>query len=71
VGSGPAATARSDRHIADGRHEYGALVRDVLAVPGADPDTPLVAVSRSGAADGVPLAACWGPEDLVRAWRPR
>ncbi|GAA2134185.1 ATP-binding protein [Streptomyces synnematoformans] len=51
------------------RHDYDALVRDVLAVPGADADTPLVAVSRCGTADGLPLAAHWGPEDLVRAWR--
>ena len=54
-----------------GRHEYDALVRDMLAVPGAAPDTPLVAVSRCGVADDLPLAAHWGPEDLVRAWQPR
>lgn len=52
-----------------GRREYDAQVRDVLAVPGAGPDTPLVAVSRSGVADDLPLAAHWGPEDLVRAWQ--
>ncbi|MFJ8785649.1 ATP-binding protein [Streptomyces sp. NPDC102476] len=54
-----------------GRHEYDALVRDMLAVPGTDPDTPCVAVSRCGVADGLPLTAHWGPEDLVRAWQPR
>ncbi|MFJ5220767.1 ATP-binding protein [Streptomyces sp. NPDC088354] len=54
-----------------GRHEYDALVRDMLAVPGTAPDTALVAVSRCGVADGLPLAAHWGPEDLVRAWQPR
>ncbi|MFJ9372346.1 ATP-binding protein [Streptomyces sp. NPDC101455] len=54
-----------------GRHEYDALVRDMLAVPGAAADTPLVAVSRCGVADDLPLSAHWGPEDLVRAWRPR
>ncbi|MFL5999831.1 MAG: ATP-binding protein [Streptomyces sp.] len=54
-----------------GRHEYDALVRDMLAVPGTDPDTPRVAVSRCGVADGLPLTAHWGPEDLVRAWQPR
>ncbi|MEV1007551.1 DUF234 domain-containing protein [Streptomyces sp. NPDC049881] len=53
-----------------GRHDYDALVRDVLAVPGADLDTPLVAVSRSGVAESLPLAAHWGPEDLLAAWRP-
>jgi uncharacterized protein len=52
-----------------GRREYDALARDMLAVPGAERDTPLVAVSRCGVADGLPLAAHWGPEDLVRAWQ--
>ncbi|MFG2286933.1 ATP-binding protein [Streptomyces sp. NPDC048595] len=52
-----------------GRREYDALVRDMLAVPGAEPGTPLVAVSRCGAAADLPLAAHWGPEDLVRAWQ--
>ncbi|MER7875362.1 ATP-binding protein [Streptomyces solisilvae] len=52
-----------------GRHDYDALVRDMLAVPGTAPDTPLVAVSRCGVADDLPLTARWGPEDLVRAWR--
>jgi AAA+ ATPase superfamily predicted ATPase len=53
-----------------GRREYDTLVRDTLAVPGADRDTPLVAVSRAGVADGLPLAAHWGADDLVTAWRP-
>ncbi|WP_424644137.1 ATP-binding protein [Embleya sp. AB8] len=52
-----------------GRHDYDALARDMLAVPGAEPSTPLVAVSRCGVRDDLPLAARWGPEDLVRAWR--
>ncbi|MGW3563282.1 ATP-binding protein [Streptomyces sp. NPDC000941] len=52
-----------------GRREYDALARDMLAVPGAEPDTPLVAVSRCGIEDDLPLAAHWGPEDLVRAWQ--
>ncbi|MFF4790754.1 DUF234 domain-containing protein [Streptomyces sp. NPDC001276] len=52
-----------------GRREYDALARDVLAVPGAGPGTPLVAVSRGGVAGSLPLAAHWGPEDLVRAWQ--
>ncbi|MGW6454952.1 ATP-binding protein [Streptomyces sp. NPDC055078] len=54
-----------------GRPEYDALVRAALAVPGAHPGIPLVAVSRCGVADGLPLAGHWGPEDLVQAWRPR
>ncbi|MBV9026296.1 MAG: ATP-binding protein [Streptomycetaceae bacterium] len=52
-----------------GPREYEALVRDKLAVPGAEPATPLVAVSRCGVTHGLPLAAHWGPEDLLRAWR--
>lgn len=54
-----------------GRHDYDALVRALLAVPGAAPDTPVVAVSRCGVAADLPLTAHWGPEDLVRAWQPR
>jgi AAA+ ATPase superfamily predicted ATPase len=49
-------------------HDYGAQVRDMLAVPGADTETPLVAVSRGGVTDGLPLAAWWEPEDLLGAW---
>lgn len=52
-----------------GRREYDALVRDRLAVPGAGPDTPLVAISRCGFEDGLPLAAHWGPEELLAAWQ--
>ncbi|SEF80852.1 hypothetical protein SAMN05216223_10298 [Actinacidiphila yanglinensis] len=51
-----------------GGHAYDALVRGTLAVPGTTPDTPLVVVSRCGLAEGLPLTAHWGPEDLVRAW---
>jgi hypothetical protein len=50
------------------RHDYDALVRGMLAVPGADYQTPLVAVSRSGVRD-LPLARSLGPEDLVAAWQ--
>lgn len=39
-----------------GRHDYDALVRDMLAVPG----TPRVAVSRCGVTDVLPLTAHWG-----------
>jgi uncharacterized protein len=52
-----------------GSRDYDELVRDLLAVPGAQPDTPLVAVSRCGVAEGTPIAAHWGPADLVRAWQ--
>jgi AAA+ ATPase superfamily predicted ATPase len=51
------------------RHDYDALARGLLAIPGAQHDTPLVAVTRSGVADNLPLAMHWGPEDLVRAWQ--
>ncbi|MEU8898260.1 DUF234 domain-containing protein [Nocardia sp. NPDC048505] len=51
------------------RHDYDALARGVLAVPGTEFDTPLVAVSRSGVQGELPLASCWGPEDLLRAWQ--
>ncbi|TDD57618.1 ATP-binding protein [Kribbella antibiotica] len=52
-----------------GAREYQTLARDLSAVPGASAETPLVAVSRCGVEDGLPLAASWGPEDLVRAWQ--
>lgn len=51
------------------RRDYDALVRDMLVVPGVAEQTPLVAVSRGGVSDDLPLAAHWGPEDLVRAWQ--
>ena len=51
-----------------GPREYDTLVRDMLAVPGTEQDTPTVAVSRCGIADGLPLTAHWTPDDLVRAW---
>lgn len=51
------------------RHDYEALSRAVLSVPGTEIDTPLVAVSRSGVGNDLPLTAHWSPEDLVDAWR--
>lgn len=51
------------------RRDYDALVRDMLAVPGVGEQTPLVAVSRAGVSDDLPLASHWGPEDLLRAWQ--
>ncbi|PXX61786.1 hypothetical protein DFR70_108344 [Nocardia tenerifensis] len=50
------------------RHDYDALTRTILSVPGADIHTPLIAVSRCGVDPGLPLATHWGPEDLVNAW---
>lgn len=49
--------------------DYNALAEAAPVIPGAAKDTPLVAVSRSGFADDLPLAAKWGPEDLLRAWQ--
>lgn len=50
--------------------ELEQLIQDRPHVPGAGPDTPMVAVSRSGFAPGLPLAGAWGPEDLLAAWAP-
>ena len=52
-------------------HDYDELARAAVAVPGATGVTPLVAVSRSGVAPGLPLAANWGPQQLVDVWRTR
>jgi hypothetical protein len=52
-------------------HDFAALQRDAIAVPGFDPGrTHLTAVSRAGAANGVSrqLALCWGPQDVVAAF---
>jgi hypothetical protein len=52
-------------------HDFAALQRDAIAVPGFDPGrTRLTAVSRAGAARGVAqqLALCWGPRDVVAAF---
>ncbi|MFE7801371.1 ATP-binding protein [Nocardia sp. NPDC057440] len=51
------------------RHDYDALTRAILSVPGTDIHTPFVAVSRSGVESDLPLAMHWGPEDLVAAWQ--
>lgn len=52
-----------------GRHEYDELARGALSVPGVTPETALVAVSRGGVAADLPLAAHWGPEEILDAWR--
>ncbi|MFF2085856.1 ATP-binding protein [Nocardia sp. NPDC058176] len=51
------------------RHDYDALARSVLAIPGTAADTPLVAVSRSGVTPDAPVQTWWGPDELVEAWR--
>ncbi|MGS2806052.1 ATP-binding protein [Nocardia sp. MW-W600-9] len=50
------------------RHDYDALTRALLAVPGTDAGTPLVAVSRSGVTTDTPVSTWWGPDELVAAW---
>ncbi|MFD3506468.1 ATP-binding protein [Nocardia sp. NPDC058666] len=51
------------------RHDYDALSRSLLAIPGTDPDTALVAVSRCGITPDAGVAQWWGPDELVSAWR--
>ncbi|WP_207755685.1 DUF234 domain-containing protein [Nonomuraea cypriaca] len=50
------------------RHDYDELVRGATFVPGTTAATPTVAVSRAGAAPGLPLDQLWGPDDLLAAW---
>lgn len=52
-------------------HDYDELVRGAASVPGAADRTPKVAVSRPGVESGLPLAAAWGPDDLLAAWPDR
>lgn len=49
--------------------DHANLSRALMAVPGATPDTPLIAVSRDGAVPHLLLAAVWTPDDLLNAWR--
>lgn len=51
-----------------GRREYADLVRDVRYIPGADDQTPLLAVTRTGTADDKVPIRCLGPDDVVGAW---
>jgi uncharacterized protein len=52
-----------------GRRDLESLLAGSMSVPGRDHATPLVAVSRNGVEKGLPLAASFGPEDIVAAWR--
>ncbi|HEV3382701.1 MAG TPA: DUF234 domain-containing protein [Trebonia sp.] len=52
-----------------GRREYADLLRDVRYVPGADEQTPLLAVTRTGTADDAVPIRCLGPDDVLGAWR--
>jgi hypothetical protein len=51
-----------------GQREYETLLAGSMSVPGRDHTAPLVAVSRCGVEAGLPLAASFGPEDIVAAW---
>lgn len=55
-----------DGHPFDER-DLAALIAHRSQVPGADDDTPLVAVSRSGVEVKSPVSL--GPADLIAAWR--
>jgi uncharacterized protein len=50
------------------RRDYAKLARDITVVPGADDSTDLLAVSRSGTTDDLPIH-CVSPGDLLAAWR--
>jgi len=52
------------------RRDYFQLSQAALAVPGATPETPLVAVVRQDLASDMPPITHFGPADLVNAWRP-
>jgi hypothetical protein len=49
-------------------HDLARLAKHRSQLPGADDATPLLAVTRTGAAtSGVPIL---GPDDLLTAWSP-
>ncbi|MQM26507.1 DUF234 domain-containing protein [Glycomyces albidus] len=48
------------------QRDFAALVAHRARLPGADEDTPLLAVARSGC--GIGAVRCIGPEELLRAW---
>ncbi|MGV9297423.1 MULTISPECIES: ATP-binding protein [Amycolatopsis] len=52
-----------------GKREWESLLAGSMSIPGRDHTTPLIAVSRNGIEDGLPLAASFGPEEIVEAWR--
>ncbi|MGF1648478.1 MAG: hypothetical protein ACFCVF_16385 [Kineosporiaceae bacterium] len=54
--------------VFDARDRYD-LERDAAAVPGTEPATALVAVSRTGTATDLDLATAWGPDEIVEAFR--
>jgi uncharacterized protein len=51
------------------QRDLESLIAGSMSVPGRDHTTPLVAVSRNGIAEGLPVAAWFGPADIVAAWR--
>ncbi len=49
------------------RHDHAVLVRDTAVVPGTDQATELIAVSRNGTDDQVPIRSLT-PADIIGAW---
>ncbi|WP_340683683.1 DUF234 domain-containing protein [Amycolatopsis coloradensis] len=52
-----------------GKRELENLIAGSMSIPGRDHTTPLIAVSRAGVEEGLPLAATFGPDELIKAWR--
>ncbi len=52
-----------------GYEDLERLIAGSMSVPGRQHTTPLVAASRSGFEPGLPLAAAFGPRELIAAWR--
>ncbi len=51
------------------RHDHAALVREMASIPGVDPATELIAVTRNGLTPDAPLRQI-GPDELLAAWQP-
>lgn len=51
-----------------GRRDLETLLAGSMSVPGRDYTTPLVAVSRSGVEEGLPVTCAFGPEEILAAW---
>jgi hypothetical protein len=49
-------------------HDFSELARDISAIPGFEPETELIAVSRAGVAADLPLRSI-APDELMTAWQ--
>jgi uncharacterized protein len=56
-------------HTPFDHHHLAELISQRGRVPGADGDTPLVVVSRTGSLVGDAVSAALGPSDLIAAWQ--